>query len=203
MQSEVDLYAVGSQSLTELSAAVPLKVSESFPMWFEYCVPKSGTPKAIFQTHHGLLGNAGYWNVNLEYVDHINPDSNTESHSGQLHNSFAESAATAGYATLSYDRLGTGRSADPDGTNVVQIMYESMQSIAIAASLRLGNLCDLGAWDTIIGIGHCQSISLGGNGTGETWKWFSSATPYKNYNSPAIPSGPPYCQYISCSGLSC
>lgn len=38
--------------------------------------------------------------------------------------SFANAAAVAGWATLSYDRLGTGRSAHPDGTNVVQIGYE-------------------------------------------------------------------------------
>ena len=37
-------------------------------MYFEYCQPKTGTPDGVFQTHHGLVGNAGYWNVQLEYV---------------------------------------------------------------------------------------------------------------------------------------
>lgn len=47
-------------------AAPTTNVSGTYSMYFEYCQPKSGQPAGIFQTHHGLVGNAGYWNVQLE-----------------------------------------------------------------------------------------------------------------------------------------
>lgn len=59
-------------------------------------------------------------------------------------------------ATLSYDRLGVGMSDHPDGTNIVQASYEIAQSISIANSVRSGNLSDIGAFQTLIGLGHCE-----------------------------------------------
>jgi hypothetical protein len=71
--------------------------------------------------------------------------------------SFANAAADAGWATLSYDRLGTGQSAHPDGTNVVQTGYEIAQSIAISKGLREGTLSEhVPSHEHIVGIGHCQ-----------------------------------------------
>jgi hypothetical protein len=70
--------------------------------------------------------------------------------------SFAESAAAAGWATLSYDRLGVGRSAHPDGTQVVQIPYEIAQSTAIAKSLRDGSFGNgVPGFNKVVGVGHC------------------------------------------------
>nr|XP_019050435.1 hypothetical protein I302_00867 [Kwoniella bestiolae CBS 10118]OCF29365.1 hypothetical protein I302_00867 [Kwoniella bestiolae CBS 10118] len=74
--------------------------------------------------------------------------------------SFAENAAAAGWATLSYDRLGVGRSAKPDGTNVVQAAFEIAQSVAIAQKHRDGTLSGVGKIDKIVGIGHSYGSAL-------------------------------------------
>lgn len=69
--------------------------------------------------------------------------------------SFANAAAEAGWATLSYDRLGTGQSAHPDGTSVVQTGYEIAQSIAISKRLREGTLSEnVPSHQYVVGIGH-------------------------------------------------
>ena len=54
--------------MAQIAAAPTTNVSGTYNMYFEYCQPKSGKPDGVFQTHHGLVGNAGYWNVQLEYV---------------------------------------------------------------------------------------------------------------------------------------
>ena len=72
--------------------------------------------------------------------------------------SFAESAAAAGWATLSYDRLGVGRSAHPNATQVVQISYEIAQSTAIAQMLRDGSVGNgVPGFSKVVGVGHCTS----------------------------------------------
>jgi hypothetical protein len=68
VQGSIDQYAAGSEVMAQISAAPPTDVSGTYSMWFEYCQPKSGNPAGVFQTHHGIVGNAGYWNVQLEYV---------------------------------------------------------------------------------------------------------------------------------------
>lgn len=63
-------------------------------------------------------------------------------------------------ATLSYDRLGVGRSSHPDGIQTVQINYEIAQSIGIAQALRNGYLSDLGKFTTVVGVGHSYGSNL-------------------------------------------
>ncbi|WRT65743.1 uncharacterized protein IL334_002691 [Kwoniella shivajii] len=145
VESSIEQFAAGSTVMQQIMAAPKIPVNGSYNLWFEYCEPKNGNATGIFQTHHGIVGNAGYWNVQLD---------------NSPNNSFAESAAAAGWATLSYDRLGVGRSAKPDGTNIVQISYEIAQSISIAESLRSGNLSDLGQFNKIVGVGHSYGSNL-------------------------------------------
>jgi hypothetical protein len=64
----IDANAAGSTVMAQIAAAPTTNVSGTYNMYFEYCQPKSGKPDGVFQTHHGLVGNAGYWNVQLEYV---------------------------------------------------------------------------------------------------------------------------------------
>jgi hypothetical protein len=59
--------------MAQIAAAPTTDVSGTYNMYFEYCQPKSGKPDGVFQTHHGLVGNAGYWNVQLEYVSLLSP----------------------------------------------------------------------------------------------------------------------------------
>ncbi|KAL7424689.1 hypothetical protein Q5752_000373 [Cryptotrichosporon argae] len=145
VQSSLDQFAAGSTVAARLAAAPSTSVSGAYALFFEYCAPASGNVTGVFQTHHGLVGTAGYWNVLL--------DNKTD-------NSFAESAAAAGWATLSYDRLGVGRSAKPDGTQTVQMSFEIAQSISTATALRSGNLSDVGAFDVVVGVGHSYGSNL-------------------------------------------
>ncbi len=96
VQILIDSYAVGSTVLTEVLEGPA--VDGTYSLYFKYFEPTSGNPTRIFQTHHGLVSNAAYWNVQLD---------------GKTDNSFVESAAEAGWATLSYDRLGVGNSLIP------------------------------------------------------------------------------------------
>ncbi|OCF31655.1 hypothetical protein I316_06660 [Kwoniella heveanensis BCC8398] len=147
-QASIDQFAAGSTVMQQIGNATKIPVNGTYSIYFEYCEPKNGqssNSSKIFQTHHGLVGNAGYWNVQLD---------------NSPNNSFAESAAAAGWSTLSYDRLGVGQSAKPDGTNVVQISYEIAQSVAIAQALRSGNLSDVGQFGTVVGVGHSYGSNL-------------------------------------------
>ncbi|WVR03773.1 hypothetical protein IAU60_000768 [Kwoniella sp. DSM 27419] len=145
VESSIRQFAAGSDVMAQIQAADKIPVNGTYSLWFEYCEPKNGNATGVFQTIHGLVGNAGYWNVHLD---------------NSPNNSFAESAAAAGWATLSYDRLGVGRSAKPDGTNVVQISYEAAQAVAISEALRAGSLSDVPAYDTVVGVGHSYGSNL-------------------------------------------
>ncbi|KAK4688823.1 hypothetical protein P7C73_g1273, partial [Tremellales sp. Uapishka_1] len=145
VQSSLDAMAAGSTVMAQIAAAPTFNVTETYSLWFEYCEPLNGTSAGLFQTHHGIVGNAGYWNVLIN---------------GVTDNSFAQSAAEAGWSTLSYDRLGVGRSAKPDGTNIVQANYEISESIAIGEMVRAGTLGDIGAFSTVVGVGHSYGSAL-------------------------------------------
>jgi len=64
----IDQYAAGSRVMQDIMNAPAIEVSGTYSLYFEYCEPKSGSPKGIFQTHHGIVGNAAYWNVQLGWV---------------------------------------------------------------------------------------------------------------------------------------
>ena len=57
-------------------------------------------------------------------------------------------------ATLSYDRLGVGKSDHPSGLDIAQPIYEAMQIVSIANQLRAGSLPGVPAFDTVIALGH-------------------------------------------------
>ncbi len=54
--------------MEQIMTAPPIDVSGTYSLYFEYCEPISGNINGIFQTHHGLVGNAAYWNVLVEWV---------------------------------------------------------------------------------------------------------------------------------------
>ena len=63
-------------------------------------------------------------------------------------------------ATLSYDRLGVGRSAHPDGVQVVQSPYELAQAVTIGEMIRAGSFNNVPAYDTVVSIGHSYGSAL-------------------------------------------
>ena len=66
VQSEVDEFAAGSTVMKQIMEAPKIDVSGNYEFYFEYCEPVDGNVKGVFQTHHGIVANAGYWNVELE-----------------------------------------------------------------------------------------------------------------------------------------
>ncbi|WVF65825.1 hypothetical protein IAT40_000562 [Kwoniella sp. CBS 6097] len=139
VERRIQLSAAGSTINEQIFTAPHVHVEGTHSLYFEYCAPSAGEIKGLFQTHHGLVSNSGYWNLNID---------------GSYDYSFAESAAAAGWATLSYDRLGVGHSAKPDGTNIVQNPFEMAQAIAIAEQLRQGGPPVAGTHSKIVGVGH-------------------------------------------------
>lgn len=63
VQANIDKNAAGSTIMQQISEAPSQHQSGTYPMYFEYCEPKNGDKKGVFQTHHGIVGNAAYWNV--------------------------------------------------------------------------------------------------------------------------------------------
>jgi hypothetical protein len=64
-------------------------------------------------------------------------------------------------ATLSYDRLGVGRSDHPDGIQTVQSAFETAQLVQIASKLRDGSLGNgVPAFSKVVGLGHSYGSNL-------------------------------------------
>jgi hypothetical protein len=88
--------------MAQIAAAPKIDVKGTYSLYFEYCQPKTGTPAGVFQTVHGLVGNAAYWNVKVEYVLRDRIGVLADWCSGYTDNSFAESAAAAGWGESSF-----------------------------------------------------------------------------------------------------
>ena len=83
---------------------------------------------------HGIGLDKSYWDVAPGY-------------------SYVNAAATAGYATLAYNRLGVGNSDHPDPINVVQSFTDVEILHGLTQLLRTGALGS-GPFKNIIGVGH-------------------------------------------------
>ena len=66
VQAKIDQVKAGSTVNAQIMAAPTQTQSGTYSMYFEYCEPKNGDKKGVFQTHHGIVGNAAYWNVIVE-----------------------------------------------------------------------------------------------------------------------------------------
>jgi hypothetical protein len=96
-QASIESFQAGSTVMAQIAAAPKIDVKGTYSLYFEYCQPKTGTPAGVFQTVHGLVGNAAYWNVKVEYVLRDRIGVLADWCSGYTDNSFAESAAAAGW----------------------------------------------------------------------------------------------------------
>ena len=56
----------GSSVPGRIAQAPKQNVSGTYSMYFEYCTPKDGTPKGVFEAIHGVVGNGAYWNAQIE-----------------------------------------------------------------------------------------------------------------------------------------
>jgi hypothetical protein len=92
---------------------------------------------------HGLGLDKSYWDISPGY-------------------SYVDAAASAGYATLAYDRLGVGASDHPDPIQVVQAFVDVEIQHALVTLARQSRLIH-NAFKTVVGVGHSYGsvVSLG------------------------------------------
>ena len=113
----------------------PNVVSAKYRIAARLCCPNSD-PKSIKTVQlvtHGLILDQNYWDIpGYSYVD---------------------AAASAGYATLAYDRLGSGDSNHPDPLQVVQLPAQVEIAHGLARMLRAGTLGGR-AFSKVVGVGH-------------------------------------------------
>jgi pimeloyl-ACP methyl ester carboxylesterase len=92
---------------------------------------------------HGIGSDKSYWNFAPGY-------------------SYIDTAAKSGFATFSFDRLGTGRSTHPNPIQTVQAPLEVYIAHKLIHLLRRGSLCNQ-SFQKIVGVGHSfGSIQIAG-----------------------------------------
>ncbi|KAK5134242.1 hypothetical protein LTR08_006785 [Meristemomyces frigidus] len=105
-------------------------VSGTFNIHVQLCVPKTSEQKDVLQiATHGVHYDSRYWDSAYEAEEH----------------SYVNAALRAGYAILTYDRLGVGQSDKPDAYTVVQAPLELEILRQLTLMARNGSMYDLAA----------------------------------------------------------
>jgi len=136
----VDMATVGSDYLTRIFGG-PNKVSGTFQIYAELCVPKlvDNIETLLFLNHGGTLDHS-YWDFAPGY-------------------SFVDAAVEAGYATFNYDRLGYGLSDHPDPNQVVQRALHVEIAHVLLQGLRVSSVGGKSI-KKIVGVGHSAGSAL-------------------------------------------
>ncbi|KAJ1029920.1 hypothetical protein NDA16_000836 [Ustilago loliicola] len=116
------------------------EVNRNFSIAGYYCEPRQGykNNSALLNLVHGIGFDASYWDYALspEY-------------------SLVKTAASWGYASFRYDRLGTGNSETPaGGFDVVRAQTEVAILEGVLGKLRNGSEVGGRSWEKIVGVGH-------------------------------------------------
>jgi hypothetical protein len=119
-------------------------ISDRFVIYSSLCVPadtlKTKNLTSIhFLTHGGTLDHK-YWDFAPNY-------------------SYVDAAATKGYATFSYDRLGAAKSAHPDPWQIVQAPLQVELAHSLIQMLRGGKIGGI-TFEKVVGIGHSLGAAL-------------------------------------------
>jgi hypothetical protein len=119
-------------------------VSDTFAIYSKLCVPADPeTTKDLtsiqFLTHGGTLDNT-YWDFAPDY-------------------SYVDAVAAKGYATFSYDRLGSGKSVRPDPLQIVQLPLQVELAHALVQKLKNGSFGGI-SFQKVVGIGHSLGAAL-------------------------------------------
>ena len=102
-----------------------ITVSDTFDISVQLCVPPNGLKRQnLFIATHGGLFDKRYWDPT------INPSEY----------SFVDAALAEGYSILTYDRLGTGLSDEPDVYTIVQVPLQLEILRSITNMARSGEL---------------------------------------------------------------
>lgn len=120
------------------------QTSDTFSVFSKLCVPKdtaktSKLSSIQFLTHGGTT-DYKYWDFATGY-------------------SYVDAAAEQGYATFSYDRLGTGKSEHPDPKQVVQLGLQVDLAHALVQQIQTGSIAGI-KFSSVVGIGHSLGAAL-------------------------------------------
>ena len=139
----VEYTQVNSTIVQDVSRG-PLLVTGNYSIYSKLCFPAdaglaTGVETVQFLTHGGTL-DLQYWDIAPNY-------------------SYVDAAASAGYATFSYDRLGTGLSSHPDPIQVVQLAIQAEIAHSFVQMLRSGRLGEY-SFKKVVGVGHSFGSSI-------------------------------------------
>ncbi|KAL8961803.1 MAG: hypothetical protein Q9193_001692 [Seirophora villosa] len=143
-QTTVNMVQAGSDYMMRVASGGPNPVSGTFQIYSQLCFPNdvsaAGKVKTLqFLSHGGTLDHT-YWDFAPRY-------------------SYVDAAAAAGYATFSYDRLGTGLSDHPDPNQVVQAALQVEIAHILIQGLR--NVSVQGnKVQNVVGVGHSAGSAL-------------------------------------------
>lgn len=142
-QLYVELAQVNSKAAASAVGA-PKAVTGTYSIYIKLCSPSDKAAQKKITTvqvltHGGTLDHS-YWDIAPGY-------------------SYVDAATSAGFATLSYDRLGTGLSDHPDPLQIVQLPLQVELAHILAQQLRAGSIVEgQPKFSKVVGVGH----SLGG-----------------------------------------
>jgi pimeloyl-ACP methyl ester carboxylesterase len=162
-----------SASNTKLNLQSPANQYASTELFVEYFQATSGLASS---SNGGKMTVSGTYNINAKLCYPTSSTANVSTIQFLIHGinfdklywdipgqSYLDAAAAAGYATFSFDRLGTGLSDHPDPIQVVQSALQVEIAHQMIQSLRSGAIGG-NAFQNVVGIGHSygsiQSVGL-------------------------------------------
>ncbi|KAI1798627.1 Alpha/Beta hydrolase protein [Daldinia bambusicola] len=139
----VEMFQVGSTFATNIISG-PSTISGTYNIFVKLCLPTDPNVLAKVKTvqllSHGATLDHTYWDISPGY-------------------SYVDVASAAGYATLSYDQLGVGKSDHPDPIQAVQATSQVAVTHALAGLLRSSKLGGY-KFDKVVGVGHSAGSTL-------------------------------------------
>ena len=140
-----------TKSLSGAPPGTPVMINGTFAVFVQLCVPSDTlrpTDISTVQvlTHGGLLDYT-YWDLAPGY-------------------SYVDASTKAGYATISYDRLGTGLSDHPDPAQIVQLPIQAellhrITRLAAASFSESHNSSSTTSTSVkVVGVGHSEGSAV-------------------------------------------
>ncbi|KZV93768.1 alpha/beta-hydrolase [Exidia glandulosa HHB12029] len=132
------VHNITASAVNRASDGSAIPVNGTWPLSFRYCEPRIQRD-ALQILLHGASYDKTYW----DFPSDLSPYS------------YVRFAADRGYATLTYDRLGSGDSPHPDPIIVVQAPLQIAIAEEVIALARSGHLLPDGrGYSRIIHVGH-------------------------------------------------
>ncbi|KAI1146368.1 Alpha/Beta hydrolase protein [Nemania diffusa] len=142
-ESLVEMFQVDSTFGANVTGG-PSVISGDYSIFVKFCLPSN--PESLAQVKtvqlltHGATLDHTYWDIAPGY-------------------SYVDVASAAGYATLSYDQLGVGKSDHPDPIQIVQATAQVAVTHELVGLLRNAKLGDH-SFDKVVGVGHSAGSTL-------------------------------------------